>query len=625
MLDHRRIKFFSVSDLSSSLQLQRIESFFKDWTGKIAVLDINIILELYNIKRYIDAGMRLEKWTDEQFSKYQAKCKLIPEILGRFFNSISDANFKSHYQLVCLQYFDDFWQLICRFKVYKRIEPSTIENLMDNMESTVWYIMQHNVLVEFFGQSISDQLIQNSMTPEQLIMHYLAKPENTDKPLYFPKEFTQELRTKTIIKYIESEEANSNYLQLLEQVQSTKEFPISDRLKLKARKKSEDVREKFFEKSHKFSYGVEISFKSIPDGSTKEFYKDNIIFYIYSQEWIEDNLDYPTLLNNFIYLFQFVDLQFRCTFVSLKSEIWALEQIIGIRGKKEYEKGIIFRIKQIRSSLQIAAYIKKLQQLHIRLEDIFKWFFENYLKDEFNAIGFSYNPPSIGTTYGEKCKLLAIAIDGVLKQYRLFCEDGFVNRELLEISSGYVVFSEISSVIKNKYAYKSSEALQSEMFLLFSDQSIMNYTEKTASKYQTLMQLLMSEKMERNDFACYQLNSLDWLIERGAIYITEDGCLKLNEVRALVLRDLFKNEVICPIYYNDEKFKQQIIMLVSVGDIYYESTLFSKPEQEYLNYILNKSKFSNGLDLRNKYCHDTYSLNEKVQFQDYLELLKIMI
>ena len=52
---------------------------------------------------------------------------------------------------------------------------------------------------------------------------------------------------------------------------------------------------------------------------------------------------------------------------------------------------------------------------------------------------------------------------------------------------------------------------------------------------------------------------------------------------------------------------------------------FSKPEQDYLNYILNKSEFSNGLDLRNKYIHDTCPLDEKIQRQDYMELLKIMV
>ena len=56
-----------------------------------------------------------------------------------------------------------------------------------------------------------------------------------------------------------------------------------------------------------------------------------------------------------------------------------------------------------------------------------------------------------------------------------------------------------------------------------------------------------------------------------------------------------------------------------------ENSLFSKPEQDYLNYELNKSTYSNGLDLRNKYAHSTYPEDERVQFTDYIRLLKIMI
>ena len=56
-----------------------------------------------------------------------------------------------------------------------------------------------------------------------------------------------------------------------------------------------------------------------------------------------------------------------------------------------------------------------------------------------------------------------------------------------------------------------------------------------------------------------------------------------------------------------------------------ENTLFSRSEADYINYMLNQAEFSNGLDLRNKYTHDTCPLNEGKQKQDYLELLKIMI
>ena len=65
-------------------------------------------------------------------------------------------------------------------------------------------------------------------------------------------------------------------------------------------------------------------------------------------------------------------------------------------------------------------------------------------------------------------------------------------------------------------------------------------------------------------------------------------------------------------------------MIVS-GDLSEGKTLFSIPEQKYMNYILNKSEFSDGLDLRNKYVHGTSPNDEKENHQNYIEFLKIMI
>ena len=56
------------------------------------------------------------------------------------------------------------------------------------------------------------------------------------------------------------------------------------------------------------------------------------------------------------------------------------------------------------------------------------------------------------------------------------------------------------------------------------------------------------------------------------------------------------------------------------GKIVIEDSLFTRPEQKYLNYILNKNEFSDGFDLRNKYSHGTTSLEESEHLADYLEL-----
>lgn len=623
-MEHFGVKFYSKYDMSVGSNLQEAEAVFRNWDEYLSNPDVDTILELYNIKRYFDAGIQLVKWDDAHFSEYTNKSKQIPGIIGRFCNTISDKNIEVLCMAVNRNYADDFWQVICDFKVYQRISPIVLKHLLDRDDTVVWHILCHRVLATSFGLIISEHLMNNEYTAERLISHYLEAHERGENPLYFPAEFTQEMRDKVLADFVEQENTNINCLRLLAQAQSSKEFPISDRLKLKARNRCNLLQKKLFANSAGMSYGVEVSFKSIPDGSVEETFNDNDICLAYSREWIKENQDYPTLLNNFIYLFEFVDQYHRCNFVSLISEMGVTERYLGVKGKKDYTRGIAFDIKRIQSLLQMQAYLQELKQLDLRLEEIFKWFFEVYLKEEFNAEGFTYCPPSEGTTYAEKCKLLAISIDGVLKQYRLFCEDGYVNRELLEMSSGHIVFSDLTSLRKNKYAYSNSAEIRQEQFFLYSDQSMLSYTEKTDVEYETVPQLLLNESITMDDYRPYQLNEVQWLIDRGVVIASDDGFLSINKARAYVMKDLFDKEVACPLYY-PPSVQRLVEELVAAGEIRYEDTLFSKPEQDYLNFVLNKSEFSDGLDLRNRYSHDTCSQDENTQFQDYLELLKIMV
>lgn len=623
-MERERIKYYSPQDMSCSWNLRAAEAFFSDWEKNIAEPDINTILELYNIKQYFDTDLRLEQWTDAQYAEYKRRCKSIPRILNAFCNTITDANLEMIYQNVDCDYTDDFWLLICDYKVHQRISTDLISRLMASNESIVWEILQQSGLSKAFGQAIAEHLQHNSHTAEKLITQYLAAHEFGFIQLFFPAEFTPDMRDKVLMDYIERDDANINSLQLLAQAQSSREFPVSDRLRLKARRKKDELQERLFAGSARMTFGANVAFKSMPDSPMEHALKDGIIHCTYSREWIEENQDYPTLLNNFIYLFRYVDRCYRCMFVSRQCDMSVMERCIGVKGKKDYEAGTVFKTKQMLSTAQMAAYNQELQRLNIRLEDIFQWFFEDYLLHEFDAKGFTYSPPSFGTTYAEKCKLLSSAIDGVLKQYRLFCEDGYIDRELLEMSSGHIAFDSLVSSMSGKYGYPNSNAIRSEMFLLFSDQSTMNYTKKTKSKYKTLPDLLQSEKMRKDDFTPYQQLRLDYLLERQAIHVTDAGFLAINPERVAVLNDLFHNEVICPTYYGND-LRQEVEALVATGDMCYENTLFSRPEQKYLNYMLNKSEFSNGEDLRNKYSHDTYPLDEIMQCQDYHELLKIMV
>ncbi|MCB7318763.1 hypothetical protein [Lacrimispora sp. 210928-DFI.3.58] len=136
--------------------------------------------------------------------------------------------------------------------------------------------------------------------------------------------------------------------------------------------------------------------------------------------------------------------------------------------------------------------------------------------------------------------------------------------------------------------------------------------------------LLIQENILFSDFFEHQQKNIRWLIERGIVIEQPDSYLKLNGPKVFIFKDLYDHDVICPQYYDDE-LKKIIDEWIRNGELRLGNSLFSEPEQDYLNYELNKSSYSNGLDLRNKYAHSTYPENEKTQFVDYVRLLKIMI
>ena len=57
--------------------------------------------------------------------------------------------------------------------------------------------------------------------------------------------------------------------------------------------------------------------------------------------------------------------------------------------------------------------------------------------------------------------------------------------------------------------------------------------------------------------------------------------------------------------------------MASENIILFGSSLFSKPEQAYFNYFLNKSEFTNGLDLRNSYLHGTQANPNETHTHEY--------
>lgn len=622
--DDLRVKYYSTNDLSAGFYLKRIEDIICNFVVEKKRVDINEIIELYNIQQFFHNRIYSIHWTKQQLNDYSEIVSDFSKVIGEFFSRINTDTIESMFDTIYYDYRNDFWKLIEKYKVYDKISVEQFRKIILNKHFILNDVLKCKNIVKKFSDEIITYMEKNPFCAEIILSYYLEKHDRNIESLYFPVELSNEKKTLILDKYIASNSSNINYLKLIFESNSTNNLRLPDRLKLKAKRKYDEEIETLFKEGTGFEYGAKVSFSNKIDEEFKFETDDNrILSVLYSAKWIKENLDYPTLLNNFIYLFGYTDLQFRSLHVSRKSQMSIIEKYLGIKGRKEYPTGIAFQQIQMLAQLQMIGYCNELEKYNIFLEDIIEWFFCNYLEEEFNVKGFCFNKSSHTVSYLEKCRNIAAEFDNILKRFKIYCEDGEIDDELLHISTEHIFIKDIPSMLSNKYIYPCGNDYQTISNLLFSDQSIIHYLPKLSNNYNSFYCLLEKENVYYDMFEDYQIPSIDWLIDHNIIKIDNKKRIMPYWEKIKILNELYQHDVVCFSYM--KKYQSIIMELNKMGLVQFSSSLFSRPEQDYYNYLFNKSEFDNGLDIRNSYTHGTQRVDENQNKQDYFIFLRIMI
>lgn len=624
-MEHR-IKYYSKSDLSVGWNLQKIEEVIKVYDEKREDYIINDIIEFYNITKYLDNELYLKNWDKDYINDLKEINIKLKASIGRYFNNIKNKNIYEIFNLIEIRYKEDFFEIFENYKLYNRINQTSFNRLISNTH-ILELVLRNRKITEVYTDIIIKKF-QKYNDSALILMNKYVLERNDNEELYIPKKLTIAERENIFIKYIKSREANLNYLRVILNIESNPNvLLISDKTKLLAKKRIDRDTKKFFEKNKGIGISTLVSFKEGAKDTFSYNSKEMNIECEYDLNWIKENNDYPTLLNNFIYLFEFVDMETRINLVNKKSEDGLFEKL-SIRSKKEYKCNETFQRKSMLSSLQIMAYYKQLNNIGIKLEKIIEWFFKRYLKDEFKIKSYKINVPTEGSTYLEKCRNILIEMDYILKEYKLFVEERKINQELLEMSSSHLFFQDIPSIVKKKYVYPSSEEYNLVSYYFFSDQCMLAYLERTGEKYENFYSLVINEKVKLEEYPEYDQRDLKELIKMDYIDIDKEGYLTIKDLKKVnIFKDLYYNDVIS--YWKYSKTARKIMdELCEIGILKFESILLSTAESEYFNYYLNKASFVNGFDLRNKYihgCQPNGKDSEKIHESNYYLFLKLLI
>lgn len=565
--------------------------------------------------------MYLKSWTQDEIESFKLKAKEYGKVVGQFLSTIDDTNAVKYFQDTLQGYIHSFWELINNQNAYKRISKNTFSDILTNEPHLIHEILIHKKIVSNYDKEITNFLNTYPQSAEILLSIYEVQDDFQKKQKFIPKSLSIQEKENIISTYLDSTDTNLNYVGLIQNIRNRNDFTISDKTRLKAKRLHKSETERILSQNS-MKYGVSISF---PENTTKAkdgYVDENLVaHYSYSLDYIKVNNDFYSLFKNFKFLFEYVDAQNRINLVSKRSQLGVFERIMGVRSLNEYKTGTAFSLGEMTSQGQIYGYSQILNALNIDLIDILNFVYTSSFQIRYDyPKNASFLVPSVTNSHFEKVRILAPEFESVLKQFKLFVEDGHIDFELLQISSAPSAIKDIPSLNQKKYIYfnEDNKDMVGCSNLFFSDQTLLAYVEPfKEKKYHNFFDLLVNEQVYFDNYEDHQKTQLNYLIDKGLISIDGSGFIQMTNLeRTLILKDLNDNEV-ASFYRYPTDFQNEAQKMATENIIFFESSLFSKPEQSYFNYFLNKSEFTNGLDLRNSYLHGTQANPEETNKHEY--------
>ena len=267
----------------------------------------------------LDNDLYLKSWSQDDIDNFKVKAIEYGKVVGQFMATINDTNVLSIYENTITNYVHSFWELVNNQGVFKSISKANFSKLLTNEPHIIHEILSHKKIVEHYDLEIKNFLLTYSQSAEILLSFYEVKDDFGKNQKYIPKSLTIEEKETILSNYLDSVDVNYNYIGLIQNARNRNDFKVSDKTRLKAKRLHKSETEKFFAENNGMKYGVSVSFpentNKIKDGIIDD---DFIINYSYSLDFIKQNNDPLFLFQNFIVLFEYLDLQRRINLVSKK-------------------------------------------------------------------------------------------------------------------------------------------------------------------------------------------------------------------------------------------------------------------------------------------------------------------
>ena len=631
-MNEKRIYCVSPNDLLFGYYLQHLEERLNDFDVNIFVKDINDVMELHHIKKYIDNGNHLLKWSKDDIEDYESIVKPFPGIIVKFLRDIPHDKLLEKYQKLEWNYESTFWEIVANYNQLDLIDEVFLNNVLSKPHK-LRLLLQQKRLVDKFKVFFHEQLMHNPNAANILLDKYArtGMELGNDKEYYLPSSLTIEDKEQIIVDFLNQEEPNLNYVIVALHVKDNPEQLV---LSPKTRLLAEDVEKRLNDAIVgnativNFSYGVEFDPK---DGilPTRIEEREYGLMHIHSTRYVDKLNDVGKILV-FGNLFGLLGEGCLITLVNKDYETDGLELAFMDRGKDAYFMNKACEFRNNLALMTTNLYGAILPSMNKRLEILIKSFYEKHFKVDFFYPSLTLTIPSADSDWMAKCRTIMPELDAVAKQYSLFVEEGDIDPRLYALGKPMLV-TDVKSMFTNKYVELKGKPLEiiKPMVLLYRTAEVLHVIDGYDTTYIHNFVDLISEKdipyaVYKDD---YRKESIDFLIDQGYIHINDKNLLKPLNISAInVLGNLWRDHVVS--YWHSSKEERAVIEeWLSKDFLKTDDHLLCESERNLYSYYLNNNKYTNGPAIRNMYAHGALPMGDDIQVhaKNYYTLLTLLV
>ncbi|WP_222539510.1 hypothetical protein [Pedobacter polysacchareus] len=613
-----RVEFFSKNDGAWPYMLEKAEALLND-PPNAEELDLNLLLEFQHIKQHFEHDLFLPKWTEETRSAYKATTEQFIGHAQKYFLGFQRENLMTEIGTLEFSNRKNFWKLFSYFEIYKKFDRTIILEILEAEPIHIRYILKVKALVQHYNNELRTILLEDAHSAELLLSHFEEKQDNTAVEYHFPKSLSDLDKQQIIVRYLDSEEPNPNFVDLIRKSQS---FKLTPKILLKAKQTDEALKDKYFSEESSTVISVEGGLNMLQTEPVLYESTGKATKITYGGAYFDTLNSDIELFSIFSDIFLYTNEEELIELVNKDSEMDNFERTL-MRSKNEYYAGIVFSRKDMLSTIQLQLFEVYLKKKERTIESFLESFFQLFFKDRQGMDNLEFKLPQADAAQGDKIRMLAPELEYLLKQYRCYVTEGEINHELLQMDSAPGYLSEVPSLVSGKYISSDHPEIKKLQYYFFEPYSMLARAEGKSSA-KTLYKILRNEGLLFSTLESYQKDFALHLQQEGFLTINEDT-IEIADLTLVYIAGLLRKNSSMNYWRHPLALRLKMDQLVNDGLLLTSNQLFTLEECNYINYYLNKKEFSNGYDLRNKYLHGTNNRSLKNQEADYRKFLRIVI